>query len=473
MGGTDRNGSARRRCLAVAAMTSATSPRHRPGRGPRWWWAVAAACVTLAVACTSKIEPPAPLVPSELAATAAPTRLTPPTGPAPGATGAQPGLDTGLIAASWANDVDRARQLIGAGADVNYQDGTRQSAYLISASEGRAELLELTLQHGAEIDARDSYNGTSLIRAAERGHAAIVGRLLRTGINVDHVNNLGWTALHEAIILGDGSQRYLDTVRLLVARGADIYLVSARDGKSPIAHAEGRNQAAVTRLLHAALSAPAATNGPAATTRASAAASVVAAASPKGDLFAAAASGDADQAALALRAGADLESRDGADRTPLLLAVAGDRLDVARLLVALGASPDALDDRHDSPWLVTGETGSVAMADILLAARPDLTIRNRFGGISIIPASERGHVDYVRRVARTGMDLNHVNNLGWTALLEAVILGNGTERYQQVVQILLDAGADPAIADRNGITPLQHAQARGHSEIIRILSSPR
>lgn len=37
-------------------------------------------------------------------------------------------------------------------------------------------------------------------------------------------------------------------------------------------------------------------------------------------------------------------------------------------------------------------------------------------------------------------NVNHVNSLGWTALLEAVILGGGSTRYQDVVRILLDAG---------------------------------
>jgi ankyrin repeat protein len=87
----------------------------------------------------------------------------------------------------------------------------------------------------------------------------------------------------------------------------------------------------------------------------------------------------------------------------------------------------------------------------------------------LIPASERGHVAYVRRVVRTDIEVNHVNNLGWTALLEAVILGDGSKRYQQIVTILLDAGADASIADREGITALQHAQRRGHREVARIL----
>ncbi len=104
-----------------------------------------------------------------------------------------------------------------------------------------------------------------------------------------------------------------------------------------------------------------------------------------------------------------------------------------------------------------------------LPAGPDLTIRNRFGGVSVIPAAERGHVDYVRRAVQTGIDVNHVNDPGWTALLEAVVYGDGGPRYQEIVRILLAAGADPSIADADGVTALEHARARGQSEIARIL----
>lgn len=106
-------------------------------------------------------------------------------------------------------------------------------------------------------------------------------------------------------------------------------------------------------------------------------------------------------------------------------------------------------------------TGSVAMAETLLAADPDLGLLNRFGGTSVIPASERGHVAYVRRVARTGINLDHVNDLGLTALLEAVVLGDGGRRHQQVVRALLGAGADPTIPDADGRTPRARAEAAG------------
>ena len=361
-------------------------------------------------------------------------------------------LDRSLIAASWENDVAGARRLVRAGADVNAKDETEQSAFLIASSEGYLDLLELTLRKGADVRSLDSFDGTALIRAAERGHADIVGRLLRTGIRVNHVNNLGWTALHEAIILGDGSLRYVDTVRLLVAGGADVHLPSRRDGVEPLAHAESNGFEMVAVTLRQAARGGAGRNADA-------------------RLLESAVSGDADGVALALRGGARIETCDANRRTPLLLAVTHDRLAAARVLVALGADPDALDDRHDTPWLVTGVTGSVPMLEILLPADPDLSIRNRYGGLSVIPASERGHVEYVRRVVRTDIDVNLVNELGWTALLEAVILGDGSRRYQQIVRILLDAGADPSITDGDGVSALDHSRSNGQDEVARILRS--
>ena len=187
------------------------------------------------------------------------------------------------------------------------------------------------------------------------------------------------------------------------------------------------------------------------------------------DLLSAAASGDVEGVRAAVADGADLETRDEQGRTALLLAATHDHVEVAEVLVEQGASADALDDRHDTPWLVTGVTGSVAMLEALLPADPDLTIRNRYGGVSVIPASERGHVEYVRRVVETDIDVDHVNDLGWTALLEAVILGDGGPRHQEIVRILLAAGADRSLADREGVTALEHARAKGQTEVAAIL----
>lgn len=378
-----------------------------------------------------------------------PGRVIAPSTPRPAVEQAR--LDEALRRAAWADDVERARDLVAQGADVNAKDSTQQSAYLVATSEGYLDLLRLTLANGATVDDKDSWNGTGLIRAAERGHALVVGELLQAGIDRNHVNRIGYQALHEAVWLGRDTAAYQDTVRVLVAGGVELARRSGTERLTPLEMARERGHDRLEKVLMTA----------------SAGGRV---ADPAGELLAAAAAGDADRVALALRAGADIEARDAKERTALLLAVTYDRVEVARLLVAMGASADALDDRHDTPWLVTGVSGSVAMLEALLPAGPDLTIRNRFGGVSVIPASERGHVEYVRRVVRTGIDVDHVNDLGWTALLEAVILGDGGPRHQEIVRILLAAGADRSIADKDGVTALEHARRKGHDEIARLLS---
>ncbi len=163
---------------------------------------------------------------------------------------ADPALDQQLIDAAYANEIENARRLIEAGADVNAKDETTQSAYLIATSEvgDDATLLELTLENGADVKSLDSYNGTGLIRAADRGYVRIVERLLETEIDVDHVNNLGWTALLEAIILGDGDAAHVEVVRRLVDAGVDVNLADGQ-GVTPLAHAQDRGYAEMVAIL--------------------------------------------------------------------------------------------------------------------------------------------------------------------------------------------------------------------------------
>lgn len=227
-------------------------------------------------------------------------------------------LDQRLRDAAWRNDVAAARRLIDRGADVNAKDDTVQSAYLIATSEGYLELLRLTLRHGAKVDDKDSWNGTGLIRAAERGHYAVVGALLRAGIDRDHVNRIGYQAIHEAVWLGEDDAAYATTLRVLAAGGVELDRQSRDEGLTPLQMARTRGYAGLESVLAriTALERPA---------------------DPDAMLLRAAADGDADAVAFALRSGADVSARDRNRRTALLVAAAEDHTDVTRLLVAVGA----------------------------------------------------------------------------------------------------------------------------------------
>ncbi len=168
----------------------------------------------------------------------------------PAPSGGLRALDRELLAAAYENDVATARRLVDEGADVNAKDDSQQSAYLIATSEvgDDVRLLDLTLDAGADVDAKDRFNGTGLIRAAERGYATIVARLLETDIDLDHVNRLGWTALLEAVILGEGGRPNVRTVRLLVEAGADVDIPD-ESGTTALAHARRRGFTAIARIL--------------------------------------------------------------------------------------------------------------------------------------------------------------------------------------------------------------------------------
>lgn len=158
---------------------------------------------------------------------------------------------TPLVAAAYGNHLEAARLLVEAGADVNAKDETVQSAYLISTSEvgDDPRLLDLTLKNGADVRSLDSYDGTGLIRAAERGYPKIIERLLGTNIAVDHVNNLGWTALLEAIILGDGGPSHTEVVRLLVERGEADPNLPDGNGVTPLQHARQNGYTEIEEIL--------------------------------------------------------------------------------------------------------------------------------------------------------------------------------------------------------------------------------
>ncbi|MGU3495758.1 ankyrin repeat domain-containing protein [Xanthobacteraceae bacterium A53D] len=191
------------------------------------------------------------------------------------------------------------------------------------------------------------------------------------------------------------------------------------------------------------------------------------------DLIDAAGRNDAIAVARLISGGAKLEARNDHGQTALLVATHADAVEAARLLIEAGADVNAKDAISDSPYLYAGARGHLEILRLTLSHGADLKSTNRFGGTALIPAAERGHVETVRTLIAAGVDVNHVNRLGWTALLEAVILSDGGPRHVAIADLLLKAGADPSIADNDGVTALQHAQRRGQSEMAARLQAGR
>jgi len=189
-------------------------------------------------------------------------------------------------------------------------------------------------------------------------------------------------------------------------------------------------------------------------------------------LHQAAQEGDVAQILRLAGQGVDLDARDGAGRTAAHVAAFASQDEALQALAEAGADMNALE--HQAYDVVTiaavANDPELMSLALRLGNRADL-VTSPWDGTALIAAAHLGHHEVVRRLIEAGAPLDHVNTLGWTALIEAVILGDGGADHIATVSALVEAGADAAIADREGMTPLAHAEARNYTEIAAIIGA--
>lgn len=187
-------------------------------------------------------------------------------------------------------------------------------------------------------------------------------------------------------------------------------------------------------------------------------------------LLAVVAEGNLEQVKELISAGANLEERDAHERTPLLVATHLSHDEVAKVLLEAGANPNALDQQRYDLITIAAVNNDVEMIKVGLEYGVDPSnITSPYDGTALIAAAHLGHVETVQTLIDAGAPLNHVNNLGWTALIEAIVLGDGGERHTAVVEALIKAGADVNLTDGTGQTPLSLAKARNYEAIVSLL----
>jgi ankyrin repeat protein len=189
-----------------------------------------------------------------------------------------------------------------------------------------------------------------------------------------------------------------------------------------------------------------------------------------GGLHAAAHRGDV--AAMARADRAALSARDAHGRTPLHVATFARQRKAIEALLKAGADPSLLEnDRYDAVTIAAVADDEESLRVLLANGASAKLVTSRYDGTALIAAAHLGHDGVVRQLIAAGAPLDHVNNLHWTALIEAVVLGDGGLRHQAVVRHLLDAGASTRLADRQGRTPLMLARERGFVQMVRMLEA--
>lgn len=187
-------------------------------------------------------------------------------------------------------------------------------------------------------------------------------------------------------------------------------------------------------------------------------------------LHAAAHKGDAIQIERLLAAGANPNETDSHGRTSVHVATFAGQRAALRALAKGGANLEILEnDRYDAVTIAAVSNDEETLRLLLsLGASARLTT-SRYEGTALIAAAHLGHAGVVKQLIAAGAPLDHVNNLHWTALIEAIVLGDGGKRHVETVRALVQAGASLKLTDRQGFTPLALARARGFAEIVKIL----
>lgn len=171
-----------------------------------------------------------------------------------------------------------------------------------------------------------------------------------------------------------------------------------------------------------------------------------------------------------LEKGVDINTTNRQGCTAIVNASLNKHYECVSFLISAGADINKQDQTCFNPFLLSCLNDDLTLLRLVLPAKPNLDLLTRFGGVGITPASEKGHVDIVRELLeKTDINVNHTNFVGWTPLLEAIVLNDGGEKQQQIVKLLLDHGANPHMTDKYGKKPLELAREKGYNEIAELL----
>lgn len=122
-----------------------------------------------------------------------------------------------FITAAYRGDLERVRELLEDGADIEAETETSETALMQAAWPGHTEVVKLLLERGAKVDAEDEYGDTSLIKAAYHGRLEVVRLLMEYGADINNRDAAGYTPLMVA-----AWQNHPQVVRFLLEQGAKV-----------------------------------------------------------------------------------------------------------------------------------------------------------------------------------------------------------------------------------------------------------
>ena len=349
------------------------------------------------------------------------------------APGAAAPADLPLVEAVRAGDADRVRALIGDNVDVNAADGDGATALHWAALNDDVAIGRLLIDAGARVGATTRFDATPIVLAAENGSAPFLELLLEAGADSDWATPDGETVL--MMVARNGRT---DAVRLLLERGADPNRTESWRGQTALMWAATENRLdAAEALIAAGANVHARSTGRLAF-------------SP---LLFAVRAGHVEMARLLLDAGASPEETLQDGTSGLVLATKNGHYALGTMLLDAGADPDA----DDNGWS--------ALHEVKWTRRPNLGFNNP----PPIVTGTMTDLEFIRKLAEHGADLNArmtkepnnryrnvLNRIGSTPFLLAAKAAD-----VEMMRLLVELGADPLLPNEDGTTPLMAAAGVG------------
>lgn len=320
-----------------------------------------------------------------------------------------PTQDYPLHTAASEGQLEIARLLLDAGAEIDALDRDASTPLHDAALRGHPEVVALLLERGADVHRRDFNGAYSLSFAVSGGDTTVIRQIIAAGADFYHRSRAGFALLHFAAMRG-----LEDLVDQILTSGEYVD-VRTMYGDTPLKWATVRNHMGVMRTL--------------------------------------------------LAHGADPNSRGTEGSTALMRAAARGNLDAGRLLLAWGADVNQADNWGRTALFETCWDGQTEFARMLLAQGAQFDVADSNGHRPLMFALRMGHGELVAALLEAGAEPNFTEvDYGFTPLHMAAIKG-----YEDVAADLIAHGAEMDTRDLHGDTPLALAGRYGHSALARML----
>jgi len=377
--------------------------------------------------------------------------------------GALLAADSRVVDTVKGHDKEALRAAIKDHADVNAPEADGTSALHWAAHQNDLEAVQLLLKAGASARTASRYGVTPMSEAALYGSGELVEALLKAGADPNTLTTeRGDTVLMTASRAGNAG-----AVKVLLDHGANANAKENVRGQTPLMLAAAEDHPEIVKLLIAHGADPKVRSNDRDTTPPKLMAGTPAAPISRGGLTAlvfAARQGSIESANALIDAGAEINQGDADGNNPLLVAILNNHDELAQILIDKGADVNAANkdgraplfaavDAHDVDWSdrpLVKETDKVTSLDVVKSLiEHKANVNAQLTAVSIIKKAAQDSPDRTLGV-------------GATPFMRAARSGD-----VEVMKLLLDHGADPKLANKDGVTALSVAAGIGYTDSNR------